>query len=53
MSTCATKCFSMITRYWLDNVVAKREGPKADGTVCQKATGPKKQISDIARAILG
>ena len=43
--------FSTITKHQFDGVVAtlKRKGPEAAGA-CQKGTGPKKRISDEARA---
>ena len=51
MSRCVTEFFSTITRNQFNNVVAtlKREGPETAST-CKKGKGPKKRISDEARA---
>ena len=51
MSSCVTEFFSRITRNQFNNVVAtlKREEPETASTR-KKETGPKKRISDEARA---
>ena len=51
MSGCVTECFSTIAKNRFNNVVAtlKQEGSETASTP-KKGTGPKKRISDEARA---